>query len=44
MCYSGACMYEDYTGECTIGNGYFPGDARCQLLSEETEYEDYTDE
>ena len=40
MCYTGACLYEDYTGECTIGNGCFPEDAWCQLPSEETEYED----
>ena len=40
MCCTGACLYEDYTGECTIGNGYFPEDAWCQLPSEETEYEE----
>ena len=44
MCYTGACLYEDYTGECTIGNGYFPEDAWCQLPSEETEYEEHTNE
>lgn len=43
MCCTGACLYEDYTGECTIGNGYFPDDAWCQLPSEETEYEEKED-
>ena len=43
MCCTGACLYEDYTGECTIGNGYFPDDAWCQLPSEETEYEERGD-
>ena len=44
MCYTGSCLYEDYTGECTIGNGYFPDDAWCQLPSEETEYKEWGDD
>ena len=44
MCCTGACLYEDYTGECTIGNGYFPDDAWCQLPSEETEFKEKEDE
>ena len=40
MCYTGACLYEDYTGECTIGNGYFPDDAWCQLPPEENEFKE----
>ena len=44
MCYTGACLYEDYTGECTIGSGYFPDDAWCQLPPEENEYEERGDD
>lgn len=40
MCCTGACLYEDYTGECTIGNGYFPDDAWCQLPPEENEFKE----
>ncbi len=41
MCYTGACLYEEYTGECTIGNGYFPDDAWCQLPPEENEFKEH---
>lgn len=32
MCYSGACPYEDYSGECTLGHRpVYPDDAACVI-------------